>query len=146
VIGYAPYGHWKTTTWISALRHDRLTAPMVIDGAMNGDGFQAYLEQVLLPTLQAGDIVVMDNLACHKSARVSQLLESVGAQAWYLPPYSPDLNPIELAYSKFKAILRGLQVREVEELWSITGQLLDQFAQTECQNYFRHAGYAFIAG
>lgn len=145
VIGYAPYGHWKTTTWISALRHDRLTAPMVIDGAMNGDIFQAYLEQVLLPTLQAGDIVVMDNLACHKSARVSRLLESVGAQAWYLPPYSPDLNPIELAYSKFKAILRGLQVREVEELWSITGQLLDQFTRTECQNYFRHAGYAFTA-
>jgi transposase len=145
VLGYVPYGHWKTTTFISALRHDRLTAPMVVDGAMTGAIFQAYLQQVLLPTLQDGDLVVMDNLACHKSVRVSQLLESVGARACYLPPYSPDLNPIELAYSKFKALLRGMQIREVEQLWQTSGKLLERFNGHECQNYLRHAGYTFIA-
>ena len=132
---------WKTTTLVSALRHDRLEAAMVIDGPMNGPLFNAYIEQVLVPTLKPGDIVVMDNLACHKSVRVRQSLAAAGAQAVYLPPYSPDLNPIENAYAKVKAIARQAAERTVEGLWNLAGRLLDSFAPDECRRYFRHCGY-----
>jgi transposase len=141
LIDRTPHGHWKTTTFVSALRHDRLTAPMVVDGAMNSAVFLAYVRQVLLPTLAPGDIVVMDNLSSHKAAGVRQALESVGAQLVYLPPYSPDLNPIEMTYSKFKWLVRSAAERTVEGLWSLVGRLLDPFPPEECRRYLRHCGY-----
>jgi transposase len=137
-----PHGHWKTTTFVAALGLEGMTAPLVIDGAMTGDLFVAYIEQVLVPVLQPGDMVVMDNLACHKRARVRQAIEAAGCQLVYLPPYSPDLNPIELAFSKLKALLRKAGLRTVDGLWSFLGHALDAFAPDECRNYFRHCGYA----
>lgn len=136
-----PYGHWKTTTLIAALRADGLTAPLVIDGAVNGDLFVAYVEQVLVPMLRAGDVVVMDNLSSHKRARVRQAIEEAGCTLCYLPPYSPDFNPIEQAFAKLKALLRKAQERTVEGLWSLLGRVLDAFGPEECRNYFRHCGY-----
>jgi len=136
-----PYGHWKTTTFVGALRADGLTAPMVIDGAMNGELFLAYVEQQLAPTLQPGDIVIMDNLSAHKRAGVQAAIEAVGATLQYLPPYSPDLNPIELAFAKLKHLLRSSGQRTMDGLWNFLGQALDAFSPNECQNYIRHCGY-----
>ena len=137
-----PHGHWKTTTFVAALRTDGLTCLLVIDGAVNGDLFVAYVEQQLVPTLRSGDVVVMDNLSSHKRARVRQAIEGAGCRLLYLPPYSPDLNPIELAFSKLKALLRKAGRRTVEGLWSFLGGALDRFAPEECRNYFRHCGYS----
>lgn len=136
-----PHGHWKTTTFTAGLRLSGLTAPMVLDGAMNGPAFLAYVEQVLAPDLAPGDIVVMDNLPAHKVAGVRQAIEAAGATLLYLPPYSPDFNPIEMAFSKLKAILRKAAARTVTDLWEAIAGALDAFTQSECQNYFAPAGY-----
>lgn len=143
LIAKVPHGHWKTTTFLAALRSTGLTAPVVIDGPVNGDVFLAYVEQHLVPTLKAGDIVIMDNLSSHKRAGVREAIESVGAQLVYLPPYSPDFNPIELLFSKFKWLLRSIADRTVETLWQTCGRLLDEFSESECRNYFRHCGYRY---
>ena len=140
-----PHGHWKTTTFVAALRADGLTAPMVIDGALTGDLFVAYVEQVLVPTLRAGDVVVMDNLICHKRVGVARAIEGAGCTVRYLPPYSPDLNPIELAFSKLKGLLRSAGKRTIDGLWDFLGQALDAFAPDECRRYLRHAGYGTAA-
>jgi transposase len=137
-----PHGHWQTTTFVAALRCDGLTAPTVVDGAMTGDLFVAYVEQQLVPALRPGDIVVMDNLACHKRAGVRAAIEAAGCELRLLPPYSPDLNPIEKAFSKLKAKLRAAAKRTVEELWKYLGEVLDEFRPEECHNYFRSCGYS----
>jgi transposase len=141
LIARVPHGHWKTTTFIGALRADGLTAPMVVDGAVNGEIFLAYVAQVLVPTLHPGDIVVMDNLSSHKIAGVREAIEAAGAELRYLPPYSPDLNPIEQAFAKLKALLRTAAKRTVEALWTAIGQLIASFSAQECRNYLRHCGY-----
>ncbi len=142
LVAKVPHGHWKTTTFVAALRCHGLTAPLVIDGAINGELFLAYVQQQLVPTLRPGDLVVMDNLAAHKRAGVREAIEAVGASVVYLPPYSPDLNPIELAFSKLKWLLRSAGESNVERLWTLCGQLLDRFSADECTAYFRHCGYA----
>ena len=142
LIGKTPHGHWKLTTFIAALRHDQITAPMVIDRPMNGEIFLAYVLTFLLPTLSKGDIVVMDNLAVHKVAGVVAAIESVGARVLYLPPYSPDLNPIEQVIAKLKALLRKAKERTIEDLWDRIGKLLDEFSAAECANYLANSGYA----
>lgn len=142
LIGREPWGHWKTTTFTAGLRRDGLVAPFVLDGPMNGEAFLVYVEKILVPTLSSGDIVVMDNLAAHKVLGVRSLIEQAGASLLYLPPYSPDLNPIELVFSKLKTLLRSAAERSVEALWTRIGQLLDAFSAEECANYFSHAGYA----
>lgn len=142
VVEAVPHGHWKTTTFLAALRSTGLTAPLVVDGAINGEVFLGYVRQHLAPVLLPGDIVVMDNLAAHKVAGVQEAIEAVGAHLLYLPPYSPDLNPIELVFSKFKWLVRSAAERTVDGLWRLCGELLDQFTCTECSNYFRHCGYA----
>jgi len=141
LVGTVPQGHWKTTTFVAALGIDGLTAPLVIDGAMNGDLFVAYVQQELVPSLTAGDVVVMDNLAAHKRAEVREAIEAAGCTLLYLPPYSPDLNPIELAFSKLKALLRKAGKRTIEGLWGFLGQALEAFTPEECRNYLRHCGY-----
>jgi len=138
----APHGHWQTTTFLAALRHDGLTAPLVVDGAIDGDLFRAYVQQQLTPTLQPGDIVVMDNLSSHKVQGVREAIESVGARVAYLPPYSPDLNPIEQAIAKIKSIVRAAAERTREGLWRLLGEVVDQFDAAECRAYLRHCGYA----
>jgi len=144
VIDDVPHGHWNTTTFLAALRYDCLTAPMVVDGAINGDLFVAYVEQILVPTLQKGDIVVLDNVSSHKVAGVKKAIESAGATVLYLPPYSPDFNPIEQVFSKLKTLLRKFKLRTMEELWNKLGELCDVFSPEECKNYFKNAGYAKI--
>jgi transposase len=141
VHDHAPHHHWQTSTFVAALRVTGLTAPTLFDGPMDGECFLAYVDQMLGPTLQAGDIVVMDNLASHKVEGVRQRIEAAGAQLWYLPPYSPDLNPIELWFAKLKALLRTARRRTVEELWDTVGACLSRFSAIECRNYFRHCGY-----
>ena len=141
LVSHAPWGHWKTTTFVAALRHDQLTAPMVVDGPMNGSTFREYVRQVLAPTLQPGDIVVMDNLSSHKRSEVRPAIEAAGAELRYLPPYSPDLNPIERAFSKLKAKLRAAEKRTVSELETYLGEALDGFSPDECENYFTSCGY-----
>ena len=141
LVASVPHGHWKTLTLIAALRVDGLTAPYVIDGAMDGAAFMAYIEQVLVPTLAKGDIVFMDNLRTHKVDGVREAVRAAGATVRYLPAYSPDLNPIEMAFSKLKAALRKGAKRTVTELWKLIGKLVKSFAPDECANYFRHAGY-----
>jgi transposase len=136
-----PHGHWKTTTFVAALRADGLTAPVVIDGAMTGELFAAYVEQQLAPTLRPGDVVILDNLAAHKRPAARVAVEAAGAELRFLPPYSPDLNPIELAFSKLKGLLRSAGERTIDGLWAFLGRSLDAFAPTECRNYLRHAGY-----
>ena len=136
-----PHGHWKTTTFTGALRLTGMTAPMVLDGPMNGAAFLAYVEQVLAPTLKPGDVVVMDNLPAHKPAAVREAIERVGARLRFLPPYSPDFNPIEMAFAKLKALLRARAERTVEALWNATGELIPAFEPDECANYFIAAGY-----
>lgn len=136
-----PHGHWKTTTFVGALRLEGMTAPMVLDGAMHGAAFVAYVEQVLAPTLVPGDIVVMDNLPAHKPAAVRQAIEAAGAQLRFLPPYSPDFNPIEMAFSKLKTFLKKTAARTIDDLWDAIAKGIDAFTPTECQNYFAAAGY-----
>jgi transposase len=141
LVDAVPHAHWKTTTFVAALRTTGMTAPMVIDGAMTGELFCAYVRQVLVPELRAGDIVVMDNLASHKRAEVRRAIEAIGAHVAYLPPYSPDLNPIENAFAKLKSLLRSAGLRTIDGLWSFLGRALDAFHADECANYFRHCGY-----
>jgi transposase len=136
-IASAPFGHWKTTTFVAALRRTGLTAPMVLDGPMNGPAFLAYVEQVLVPTLRRGDIVVLDNLPAHKISQV----QAASAEFFLLPPYSPDLNPIEMAFAKLKTLLRQSPERTVEGLWRRIGELIDYFRPDECDNYLKAAGY-----
>ena len=131
LVAAVPHGHWKTTTFVGALRCDGLTAPFVIDGAINGDLFLAYVEQVLVPTLRQGDVVIMDNLRAHKVAGVREAIEAAGAQLLFIPPYSPDLNPIELAFSKLKSLLRAKAIRTVDALWKALGNLCDSFSPTD---------------
>jgi transposase len=136
-----PHGHWKTTTFTAGLRWSGLTAPMLLDGPMNGAAFLAYAEQVLAPTLAPGDIVIMDNLPAHKITGVREAIEKAGARLLFLPPYSPDFNPIEMAFSKLKALLRKAAVRSIDKLWSIVAHCLQKFKPVECQHYFETAGY-----
>jgi transposase len=136
-----PHGHWKTTTFVGALRLTGMSAPMVLDRAMNGAWFLAYVEQVLAPTLTAGDIVIMDNLPAHKSAAVRKAIEATGAQLRLLPPYSPDFNPIENAFAKLKALLRKAAARTVNALENAIAEAIDTYTPTECANYFNAAGY-----
>ncbi len=136
-----PHGHWKTTTFVGALRLEGMTAPMVLDGAMHGAAFLAYVEQVLVPTLTPGDIVIMDNLPAHKSVAVRHTIEAAGAELRFLPPDSPDFNPIEMAVSKLKAFLKKTAARTVDDLWDAIAQGIDTFSPIECQNYFAAAGY-----
>ncbi len=136
-----PHGHWKTTTFVAGLRLCGLVAPMVLDGPINRDAFMAYVRQVLVPELSPGDIVVMDNLSSHKGPAVREAIEAAGAKLLYLPPYSPDFNPIENAFAKLKALLRKAAERTVEGLWAAIGRLLDALTPAECANCFRAAGY-----
>lgn len=136
-----PRGHWQTTTFVGGLRRDGFAAPLVLDGAMNGALFRAYTEQMLTPELAPGDIVIMDNLAAHKVAGVREAIEGAGAWLFYLPPYSPDLNPIEMAFAKLKALLRRTAARTRRTLWDGIAAALDAFTATECCNLFAHAGY-----
>ena len=136
-----PHGHWKTTTLVAGLRLDGIAAPFVLDGPINRDAFETYVARVLVPELRPGDIVVMDNLSSHKGPRVRELIEAAGARLLYLPPYSPDLNPIEKAFSKLKALLRKAAERTVTGLWDAIGRLIDDFSSQECANYFTAAGY-----
>jgi transposase len=136
-----PQGHWKTTTFVAGLRLTGLMATMVLDGPINRDAFQAYVEQVLVRELRPGDIVIMDNLSSHKGAGIRQAIEAAGATLLFLPPYSPDFNPIENAFAKLKALLRAAAERTVEALWTTIGSLIDRFTPEECANYFAAAGY-----
>jgi transposase len=140
-VAAIPHGHWKTTTFIAGLRQQGLTAPLVVDGPIDGEIFLAYVQDFLCPTLQPGDIVVADNLGSHKVSGVQQAIEAVGARIVYLPPYSPDLNPIEQVFAKLKTLLRKAQRRTVDALWQHIGELLDEFSPAECRNYFVAAGY-----
>ena len=142
LVGKIPHGHWKTTTFVAGLRSTALAAPCVIDGPMNGDAFLACVEQVLAPTLKPGDIVVLDNLSAHKIPGIREAIEAAGAKLLYLPPYSPDFNPIEQLFAKLKALLRKAAERSVEGLWNRVARLLEAFQPDECANYFRNAGYA----
>lgn len=144
LVDHAPHGHWQTTTFLAALRADGLTAPLVVDGAINGELFLAYVEQQLAPTLQPGHIVVMDNLSSHKVKGVREAIAAAGARVIYLPPYSPDFNPIEQVFAKLKALLRKAKERTVEGLWQRIASLLDLFTPTECRNYLRHCGYSCV--
>jgi transposase len=141
VVSAVPFGRWRTSTFIASLRHDGLVAPCVFNGAVNGELFIAYVEQVLVPTLRVGDIVVMDNLSSHKVAGVREAIETAGATLRLLPAYSPDLNPIEQALAKLKTLLRSRAMRSVEALWNAIGSIIACFAPAECANYFRNAGY-----
>ena len=136
-----PHGHWKTTTFTAGLRLGGLAAPMLLDGAMDGEAFLAYVEKVLVPELAPGDVVVMDNLPAHKVAGVRDAIEAAGASLLYLPPYSPDFNPIEHAFAKLKAILRKAAARTIPELWDAIAEAIDHFPPGECRNYFAAAGY-----
>jgi len=141
LIGRVPHGHWKITTFVAGLRCDGVSAPFVIDRPMNSAIFLAYVQRCLVPTLVPGDIVILDNLKPHKAKGVREAIEAAGATLRYLPPYSPDLNPIELAFAKLKALLRKAAERSIEALWNRIGQLLDCYDPQECANYFRHDGY-----
>jgi transposase len=143
LVAAVPNGHWKTTTFLAALRTSGLTAPLVVDGAINGDIFLAYVRQQLVPTLRPGDVVVMDNLSSHKRVGVREAIEAAGAALAFLPPYSPDLNPIELAFAKFKWLLKSAAQRTVEALWNTCGALVANFNEDECRNYIRHCGYRY---
>ena len=142
-----PHGHWKTTTFTAALRPDGLTAPMLLDrpmlldGPMNGAAFLAYVEQVLVPTLVPGDVVIMDNLPAHKVSGVKEAIEAAGAIRMFLPPYSPDFNPIEQAYAKFKALLGKAAARTIDDLWDVIAEAIEAYTPNECRNFFGSAGY-----
>lgn len=137
-----PYGHWKTTTFVAALRNDRIDAPCLFDGPINGERFQAYVEQELVPTLKSDDIVVLDNLGSHKSKAVRSAVRRVGARLVFLPKYSPDLNPIEQAFSKIKAELRKAKPRTIDAICDAIRETLTRFSPNECRNYLQNAGYA----
>jgi transposase len=141
LVDRVPHGHWKTTTFVAGMRSNAITAPLVVDRPMNGAIFTAWLEQCLAPTLSEGDTVIMDNLPAHKIARVREIIEAKGASLLYLPPYSPDLNPIEMMFAKLKALLRKFGERTIDALWDRIGIVLDKFTPQECSNYFRHDGY-----
>ena len=139
-----PHGRWKTITFVAGLRTSGVVAPFVLDGPINRAAFEAYVEKVLVPALRPGDVVILDNLSSHKGARVRALIEAAGASLLYLPPYSPDFNPIELAFSKLKKLLRDGAERTVDKLWELCGRILDQFTEDECRNYFKHCGYRYM--
>jgi transposase len=139
-----PQGRWRTLTFLAALRHNRIDAPGVIDGPINGESFLAYIEQVLIPVLEPGDIVIIDNLGSHKGKAVRRAIRAAGAKLFFLPPYSPDLNPIEQVFAKLKTLLRKSEERTVDATWKRIGALLQAFTTQECANYFRNAGYASI--
>lgn len=141
LIDTSPHGHWKTSTFIAGLREGGLVAPAVFDGAINGDLFLAYVEQILAPTLTPGDTVVMDNLSSHKKPAVRQAIEAVGASIRFLPAYSPDLNPIEQVFAKLKALLRAMALRTIDALWKALGSIIHCVSPEECKNFIRHAGY-----
>jgi len=136
-----PHGHWKTTTFVAGLRASGLVAPFVLDGPINREAFETYVARVLVPELRTGDVVIMDNLSSHKGPRVREMIERAGATLLYLPPYSPDFNPIENAFAKLKALLRKAGERTFEGLWTAIGRLLDAFTPSECANYFAAPGY-----
>lgn len=140
-VDHAPFGHWRTQTFVAALRHDRLDAPWVIDGTMNRATFDTYVETQLAPTLRKGDVVILDNLSSHKSQYAAELLQDRGAWFLFLPPYSPDLNPIEMVFSKLKALIRKAAARTYEALWTAVGHVCDLFTDEECFNFFKAAGY-----
>jgi transposase len=144
LVAPIPHGHWKTRTFIGGLRHDRLDAPWVLDGAMDAIAFKTYLREVLVPTLSEGDVVIMDNLPAHKGAEVRSIIEQAGAKLLYLPPYSPDLNPIEQSFSKLKTFLRKVAARTIDDLIRKTAEAIDLFKCEECKNYFLKAGYQSI--
>ena len=137
----APHGHWKTTTFVAGIRTSGLVAPFVLDGPINRDAFEVYLERVLVPELRPGDVVIMDNLSSHKGPKVREMIEAAAASLLYLPPYSPDFNPIENAFAKLKALLRKAAERTVGALWTAIGRLIDAFTPAECANFFKAAGY-----
>jgi transposase len=139
---FAPHGHWRTLTFLGALRCDRLTAPCIFDGPINGECFRAYVAQQLVPVLKSGDIVIMDNLGSHKSAELRRMIKAAGARLWYLPPYSPDLNPIEQTFAKIKHRMRIAQKRTIDGVCRTIGELVRAIQPAECQNYFINAGYA----
>ena len=142
LVASAPHGHWTTMTFLAGLRHDGIVAPCVLDGPINGVLFRAWVEQFLAPTLRPGDIVVLDNLGSHKGIAVRRAIRAAGAHLLFLPPYSPDLNPIEMVFAKLKTLLRKADERSIAAVWSRIGQLLDHFEPAECANYLHHAGYA----
>jgi transposase len=142
LVAKIPHGHWKTLTFVAALRCDGITAPCVLDGPINGISFLAYVTQFLVPTLRPVDVVVDDNLGSHKGKAVRQAIRGAGAHLFFLPPYSPDLNPIEQVFAKLKALLRKADPRSIEHVWKTIGTLLDEFTAQECANYLRNAGYA----
>ena len=139
--GYSPHGHWNTMTFIAALRYDRIDAPWVFDGPINAEVFTAYVNHELVPTLRPGDIVVMDNLSSHKGPAIQKAIRAAGAHLFFLPPYSPDLNPIEQVFAKLKHLLRKAMERCKETTWRRIGPLLDMFTPQECANYFKNTGY-----
>lgn len=141
LIGKVPHGHWKTATFLAALRHDRIEAPWLLDSPIDGETFRTYVEEVLLPTLRPGDIVVMDNLGSHKGAAVRRLIRSAGAKLFFLPKYSPDLNPIEQVFAKLKHLMRKAAERTHEATWKRIGSLLDNFPPNECSAYLKNSGY-----
>jgi transposase len=144
LLAKVPHGHWRTLTFLAALRRDRIDAPCVLDGPINGRSFQAYVEQLLVPTLAPGDIVIMDNLGSHKGTAVRRAIRAAGAKLFFLPPYSPDLNPIEQVFAKLKTLLRKANERTIETTWKRIGTLLDAFSPNECANYLKNSGYASI--
>ena len=141
LVDHAPFGHWRTQTFVGALRHDRLDAPWVIDGAMNGEMFDRYVETQLAPTLRAGDVVILDNLSSHKNPSAARTLREIGTWFLFLPPYSPDLNPIEMAFSKLKALIRKAAARTYEDLCQAVGRVCGLFSDEECYNFFTAGGY-----
>ena len=141
LVDHAPFGHWRTQTFVGALRHDRMDAPWVIDGAMNGEMFDLYVTTQLVPTLRKGDVIILDNLSSHKSPGAARALREIGAWFLFLPPYSPDLNPIEMAFSKLKALIRKAAARTYDQLWQAVGHVCDLFTDEECYNFFKAAGY-----
>jgi transposase len=143
LVDAAPHGHWRTSTFVAGLRSTGLVAPLVLDGPMTGEAFLAYVGQFLVPVLAKGDVVVLDNLSAHKVAGVREAIQAIGASILYLPPYSPDLNPIEQVFAKLKALLRKAATRTREALWTTIGHLLGSFSPTECRNYLANSGYAF---
>ena len=144
LIGKAPFGHWNTMTFIAALRHDSIVAPWVIDGPINGEIFRTYVEQVLVPTLHPDDIVIMDNLGSHKAPAIRRAIRAVGAKLFFLPAYSPDLNPIEQVFAKLKHLLRKAAERSKETVWRRIGTLLENFTSQECENCLRNSGYGSV--
>jgi transposase len=142
LVAKVPHGHWKTMTFVAALRHDRIEAPWLIDGPIDGEGFRTYVEKALLPTLKPGDLVIMDNLGSHKGEAVRRAIRSAGAKLFFLPKYSPDLNPIEQVFAKFKHLLRKAAARTLETVVAAIRELLDAYSAPECAAYFANSGYA----